>query len=524
MRKDMYVQNDSGGYSLLSSSVVERVIDDARENDGAFVKAHEAILGSLVGDDSFLARVVVGEALSKEEASEWIAHYRWALTVPCGKLLVCGGFDPDVLGSWVEEGEDSRMGGVAVVEVPKGHYLVDVYTYLHTMNGRVILEREWKTKLGQWFREDHPGRAFPSWVAGELAMFHDEDPGHENEWENLRKSVEQGKLKIETDPLDWVSFLFHLQPFDPKAQLTQPEEGDWFGAGQGLRKPERFPLGVPATVKDPEYREALSDLVGEEDGEEEQQASEPVDVLARVQPHAPTPIQGGPVEVSPRQIAQLYRLAWFATSVPHPAVRVRGKNVGNLTGPFEVARGVIATGSGDELRLAWGPPCGAFAALLRLDEIDPDAWTLFPAGSVLELATYPLGDAEPPIGVLRFSGPTRGHMDTSVWQIREAFPPVGAETLEEALALAAASADPKRLALRSPEEAKQVLARFKKQLGFMVDPGNAISVKGAEIQLAEESDSTIPYVALTAFRHRYAQVWPHDSEDEDEDDEDEDDA
>jgi hypothetical protein len=62
MRKDVYVSNDSGGMSILSRSVLERVIDDGRENDGAFVRAQEAILGSLVGDDSFIARVVVGRA------------------------------------------------------------------------------------------------------------------------------------------------------------------------------------------------------------------------------------------------------------------------------------------------------------------------------------------------------------------------------------------------------------------------------------------------------------------------------
>lgn len=58
MRKDVFVDNDSGGMSILSSSVLERVIDDGRENDAQFVTAHEAILSSLVGDDSFIARLV----------------------------------------------------------------------------------------------------------------------------------------------------------------------------------------------------------------------------------------------------------------------------------------------------------------------------------------------------------------------------------------------------------------------------------------------------------------------------------
>jgi hypothetical protein len=213
------------------------------------------------------------EPLRTEEREEWIAHYRWALKVPCGTLLVAGGFDPDVLGQWLEEGEHD---GVQAVDVPPGHYLVDVYTYLHSMNGRVILEQEWEEKLGAWFRRDHPRRAFPSWVAGELSMFHEEDPGHEAEWDRLAASVAKGTLKVETDPLDWVGFLIHLQPFDPSAALTEPEDGDWFGAGQGLRRPTPFPLGVSSReVKDPEYREALSALLGEENKGAEGDADEP---------------------------------------------------------------------------------------------------------------------------------------------------------------------------------------------------------------------------------------------------------
>jgi hypothetical protein len=262
MRKDVYVSNDSGGMSILSRSVLERVIDDSRENDGAFVRAQEAILGSLVGDDSFIARVVVDEPLLEEEEREWIAHYRWALKVPCGTLLVAGGFDPDVLGQWLEDG---RHDGVQAVDVRPGTYLVDVYTYLHSMNGRVILEEMWQEKLGAWFRRDHPGRALPSWVAGELSMFNEEDPGHEAEWKDLAASVDAGTLDVEVDPLDWIGFLIHLQPFDASAPLTEPDDGDWFGAGQDLRRPAPFPLGVPAVeARDPEYREALSALVGEE--------------------------------------------------------------------------------------------------------------------------------------------------------------------------------------------------------------------------------------------------------------------
>jgi hypothetical protein len=261
MRRDAYVENDSGGMSLLASAVVERVIDDGRENDAEFVKNQEVVLGSLVGDDSFIARVVVGEPLTADESGQWITRYRTALVVPCGKLLVCGGFDPGELGDWVEEGE---CASVQVFEVPKGHYLVDVYTYLHSMNGLMIASEEWGEKVGAWFRRDHPGRAFPSWLASELSVMRDDDPGHEEKWADLPAAIRSGALAIETQPLDWVSFLIHLQPFDASAALCAPEEGEWFGAGQGMRKPTVFPLGVPARgARDPECHDALESLLDE---------------------------------------------------------------------------------------------------------------------------------------------------------------------------------------------------------------------------------------------------------------------
>jgi hypothetical protein len=46
-------------------------------------------------------------------------------------------------------------------------------------------------------------------------------------------------------------------------ELTEPEEGDWFGAGQGLRRPTRFPLGVASReAQDDEYHGALEPLIG----------------------------------------------------------------------------------------------------------------------------------------------------------------------------------------------------------------------------------------------------------------------
>lgn len=260
MRKDVFVANDSGGFSILSSSVVDRAIEDGRQNDVDFVEAGEVILVTLAGDDSFIARVVVGEALSPAEDAEWIARVRRRLKVPCGRLLLCGGYDPDSLAS-VRDSDWAEGGYVRVIDVAPGEYLVDVYTHLPTMTARFLWE-QWDEKIGEWFRREHPGASYPSWLAGELKLSPEEDPGHEKEWKNLDKSVASGKVKIATEPLDWVGYVVHLQAVDPKAELTPTGADGWFEMDAGLRKPERLPAGLPAVeAEDDEYRSLLEDIL-----------------------------------------------------------------------------------------------------------------------------------------------------------------------------------------------------------------------------------------------------------------------
>lgn len=256
MRQDRYIDNDSGAYSILPSWVVERVVDDGRENDLKFVKKHVAILQTLVGDDSFVARVVVDEALTEAEQTEWISRVRWPLRVKCGKLLISGGFDPDTIADLAED-ESS------FIAVPPGDYVAEVLTYLDTMNGRVFRGRWGKDGLlGAWFRRDHPDRPFPTWVASELYWAPEEDPGHEPEWRDLAGSVRAGKLRIEPGPMAWVGVVVHLVREATPSDLSKPGEDGFFPEDAGLRRPERFPLGIPADIEgttvSTEVREALS--------------------------------------------------------------------------------------------------------------------------------------------------------------------------------------------------------------------------------------------------------------------------
>ncbi len=240
MRHDRYINNDSGAYSILPSWVLDKVIEDARENDAKFVRKHAAILQALVGDAEFVARVVVDEPLTQAEQSEWISRVRWPLRVKCGRLLVCGGFDPDTIAD-LEEDES------AFVTVPKGDYTVEVLTYLNTMNG-LVLHAEWgpDARLGAWFRRDHAGRAMPSWLASDLFWDPEEDPGHESEWRDFAASYRSGKLAIDASTTSFVGVIVHLLREETPTDLSKPGKDWFFPADAGLRRPERFPLGIPA--------------------------------------------------------------------------------------------------------------------------------------------------------------------------------------------------------------------------------------------------------------------------------------
>jgi hypothetical protein len=511
MRHDVYVGNDAGAWSLLSSSVVEEVVEDYGRNAGTFFEKQRVIGSLLVGDQSLLVRVVEGEPLTDEEREQWVAHFRWGLHVPCGRLLVTGGFDADVLAAWRDEGGNEDGGNPREVAVSPGHYLVDVYTYLPTMNGRAFCRDVWKEKLGAWFRRDHPARAFPSWVAAELLRSPEGDPGHEDDWGDVAASVRSGKLVVETDVLDWVGFLVHLQPWDDAAALSTPEDpGGWFGAGQGLRRPEGFPLGVPAHAKDASFaRHALRPLIGKEEDARPLVQCQPADVLSTTDKCPLLKIEGGPVAVPLKQLPLVYRLAWFATAGAQPEWRVIGKDAAGLARRFGSRPDLmVARGEGDVLRIGFAQKYDTwFTQFEVFDELDDSAWTGLPAGSLLESAAR---EEDEEAGLMRFRGPTSGSGDGAIWAITESFPPVAAPTLREALALVEAAKDPSSLVLRlrSPEEAQQVLERFVGEWDWVLDLENDRPRRDGAGILFEEPQRRMMYaVAASAFCVRYDDVW-----------------
>ena len=240
-RRNVYVQNDSGGFSIVPSAAVDRIIEADRNDDLSIVVDHQAILISLYGDDSFPARVLVGGSLTVDEDAEWIARATWKLNVPCGKVLLCGGFDPRALAAWRDHGNDWD-GTVQPLEVPPGKYLVDVYTYRQTINGR-FLDESWPVPLGKWFRREHADKPYPAWLVEELFISPELDPGHEEFWSTSPDEI-RTKISVD-DTLEYtIGYLVHLRPWDPGAKLSKLPGDGWFEAESGARVPARCPLGL----------------------------------------------------------------------------------------------------------------------------------------------------------------------------------------------------------------------------------------------------------------------------------------
>ena len=157
MRRDVYIENDSGGFSVLAADAVDAIIEDQRSDDFQFVTGYKTLLLELYGDDSLPVRIVVDEPLTVDEQAQWLARASWRIDTSDGRMLVMGGFDPDVLSWWKDAGADGDGRGVAAFSAAPGSWRVDVYAHVGSMNGRAILDDA----------GERPGRPFGEATRGE---------------------------------------------------------------------------------------------------------------------------------------------------------------------------------------------------------------------------------------------------------------------------------------------------------------------------------------------------------------------
>ena len=203
MRRDVYIQNDSGGLSVVTGAAVDAVIADGREDDEGFVRRHEVLLLELYGDDSMPVRVVVDEPLTREEEAQWLARATNWLEVTDGRVLVMGGYDPRILEDWREAHtphEDCPE--IAVTAVPNGTWRVDVYAHIGSMNGRYVVEE----------------------VCGL-------------------------PLHREPEEVTEIGFVVHLARVGAGDEAPEVPEGGWTPLDAGARKVKACPPGLPTHVR-----------------------------------------------------------------------------------------------------------------------------------------------------------------------------------------------------------------------------------------------------------------------------------
>ena len=256
MRQDFSIYNESNMFTLHSDTYAGVPRAELFERGEEVQEKGHAILVELPGDSGVCLRVVVDEALTEAEETEWIARQQWHLHVPNGKLGLEGGLDARNTDEYaIDEGY------LTYVDIPPGHYQVTMYTYLSSYYGLVefqSMREEDPEPLGAYFRRTHPGKSLedmPDWMQILIAEDPDADPGFEDEWDDFADSDAYEELldRFEESDPPFIEFLAHFTrienetAFEPDADWL--EERDFFGRKEvwmktTVRRPEICPAGI----------------------------------------------------------------------------------------------------------------------------------------------------------------------------------------------------------------------------------------------------------------------------------------
>jgi hypothetical protein len=470
VRRDVFIANDSGALSVVAADALDAIIADGRADDVPFVSQFKAMLLELYGDDSMPVRIVVDEPLTGEESAQWLARATWRLDTTDGRLLVMGGFDPDVMSSWVDAtGGTSDDRSVALIDARPGAWRVDIYAHVGSMNGRAVLDEGPET-AGVLFRRAHNGRGFPLWLANTLAFSSGDDPGHEDLWADLKSSIASGALKVDFESGHTVGFVVHVTPFSG-ATGAMPD-GGWFPRDAGARIPSPFPLGLPSEVEDPNLRAFADSLLGREAPEPPREPAQGVIEIIEVWSGEPLKKIAGDaaVTIAPSELFHLYWLAALgADSPPRFELWVDAKEWTSpvATPEFAVAQKagrITAIGPGRELG-GWQLWWAARSVSALLSDVPDKASIDFAMAPRLDHNA----DLNPAVGRMLFSGV----VSAGRLQIKETSPLVDRSSLDRALEFvrdvereAGASQDDERLVLMA------AAPKFRKEFGttWVVDP------------------------------------------------------
>lgn len=481
MRTDLRVDNESDALVMASAALRGSGIGPGDAGWDAAVAAQRVFAVWLESEDPAWVRVVVAEPLQAEEDAQWVGVVRAALHLPDGRLALCGGI------AWILDGGRWTEAFARLLEVPAGRYRADLYCYASAPNGRWCAQQvDPREPLGAWFRRTRPDEALPVWLHNRCVDDPTLDPGQALRWRRAQE-LPGGEV---------IDFVLHLSPL-PVGEAVLPA-GD--GPEEGVlepgecRRPQSFPLGLPlagrALVRAQPAAPVPSTGPGPKWG-----------VQALAQRHASQPLQpvaGGPVALPLAALEHVARLAWWCQPYAHPGLRiVHAKKPPR----WRELEDVELSADGQEWRIG-----------LRWREQPADAQVPLAAlakqlgqladGSAIELWCARPGHAAA-AGAQHWQGEVRGGQ----WQLAQAWPPVDATTLAEALALAQAAEGGRRLQARDEDEARRIEARVQRALGDCMG-SNALLREGAELSLRRRDKLLFERIAARVFWMRYPDVWP----------------
>ena len=245
-RRDVTVGHDSCVFALTSVKQAGCALE-LEPGSAPWVEAVQRgdfLPVGLAGDrGGTCVRLLIETPLSGQEEEEWVDQFSGRLTVPDGRLVVCGSTD------FLDEQLFTDTDMVQELEVPDGSYRVDVYACFVGINGPLLdsgaREAEGLEQVGAWFRRTRPGRRFPLWLR--LHCYNDPaaDPGHECRWENSDR--EAGDLD-QDEETSWVDFIVRLTQQEEPSGPTPLDEDGFVPIGVNPRLLERCPLGLKARL------------------------------------------------------------------------------------------------------------------------------------------------------------------------------------------------------------------------------------------------------------------------------------
>ena len=495
-RHDLDIYNESYAFSVTCQSALQQIMHSDDDMKGLFQK-RLVIAQELVQDDEFNARVVVGDELLPAEEG-WLGRVTGILHIPCGKLLVCAGFDLDALYDFNSMGQNEY---VHPLDVPPGTYQVDIYTYVNSINGGFCLPDT--VRLGAWFRSSYPNAPFPLWLASICEQDPTQDPDHEEIWADMEQALADGRLTLDTDTTALIDFVIQLRPFGKDVQLSSIDDAEdgFFAPHAGARLPHQFPLGVRASSLPPNDYEMgiLDDAEDEKPSQTETGVTADAAFIQRIltnfSGYRIEDLQGGPLQQPLDLLQQLARLTWFCDSDADFVLYIRTPqgSAQSLDWPFTDD---LARPQDDEFYLGI-PWHSVQQRALAIQEVSNFIATL-PENSQIDFISAN-EDANLEAGRQCYQGTIRNGQ----WHVHASYPAMRRDTLAAALDLCRTVDQPGPFYAQSEAEAVAVMEAAERSELFMIDFA-CPHRNGRQITIDDDCKISL---ALLFFRQRFRGTW-----------------